>query len=138
MICRRRGSGVSAKRCSASAVMSSSVLLRCAGIATLRRAVRGERYNGNPRAPHGKRPHLPLLGRGEARRCRMRSDGVGDFLAVGTAEPSAGVPPGGGCEVPVITLRNFMQGCGIYIKVRVDEPGPPGLCRIDAGDETGP
>ena len=67
-----------------------------------------------------------------------RSDGVGDFLAVGTAEPGAGIPPGGGREVPVIALRDIMQGCRIYVEVGVDEPGALGLCRIDARDAAQP
>src|SRR5580700_12187695 len=65
-------------------------------------------------------------------------DCVGDFLAVGTAEPGAGIPPRGGGKAAVVALRYIMQSRGIYVQVRVDEPGAPGLCRVDARDETGP
>ncbi len=66
------------------------------------------------------------------------SDGVGDFLAVGTAEPGAGIPSGGGRKVTVIALRYIMQGCRIYVEVGIDEPGPLGLCRIDAREQARP
>src|SRR5260370_17457802 len=67
-----------------------------------------------------------------------RSDCVGDLLAVWTAEPGAGVPPGGGREAAVVALRYIIQGWGIYVEVGIDEPGTPGLCGIDACDEPGP
>src|SRR3984893_6767765 len=65
-------------------------------------------------------------------------DRVGDFLAVRTAEPGAGVPPRGGGKAAVVALRYIMQSRGIYVQVGVDDPGAPGLCRVDARDETGP
>src|SRR5580692_7047191 len=65
-------------------------------------------------------------------------DRVGDFLAVRTAEPGAGVPLRGGGKAAVVALRYIMQSRGIYVQVGVDEPGAPGLCRVDARDETGP
>src|SRR5271156_3135182 len=139
MICRSRGSDVCEKRCSASAVMSSSVLLRWTGIATLPSLMR---FEGRDIAETCRRRTesaliSPLAGRDEVT-SDGGSDGVGDFLAVGAAEPRAGVPPRGGREIPVITLRYIMQGWRIYVEVGVDEPGALGLCRIDAGEQTRP